>query len=336
MFTFYDSHQLEHNNTFRVRAVTRLLATYDDEDQIRRVFNYSQQYNLPFICLGEGSNVLFTKNFMGIVAISKLDSIKVISENDQEVIVQVGSGLNWDKFVAYTVERGWYGAENLSNIPGTVGGAAIQNIGAYGVELKDIAHKVYFYDRPWDFPNIFTVEQCQYGYRTSIFKEQLKGKCIISYVQFKLQKSPQFHLNYGELYHIFQKEQPTLERVREVIIELRSSKLPDPAVTPNAGSFFMNPYLSIEQFELLSELYPSMPHYPVDDTRVKIPAGWLIEQCGWKGKSIGQAAVHDKQALVIINKGGATAQEIIHLADEIIKSVKSKFHITLKPEVIYI
>ena len=252
--------------------------------------------------------------------------------------LHIGAGSNLFDFVACAVAHGWYGAENLSLIPGEVGASAVQNIGAYGVEVKDLIVDVETIEVATGQKRRFTNAECRYAYRSSIFKHELKGQYIVTYVTYRLGKRPVFHLDYGNIRAELERRGcgVTLESVREVVIAIRESKLPDPKVLGNAGSFFMNPIVPRARFESLLAEYPDMPHYPVDEDRVKIPAGWMIDRCGWKGKAIGRAAVHDKQALVLVNLGGATGEEVMHLAAEVVRSVRETFGIDIHPEVNYI
>ena len=251
--------------------------------------------------------------------------------------MRVGAGEVWDDFVAWAVERGLGGVENLSLIPGEVGASAVQNIGAYGVEAKDVIAMVEAVDLQSGEKRIFAPQECDYSYRQSIFKKQLKGRYAITYVTYRLQKTPQLKLDYGNLRTVLTNQstvnsQLSIRQVRQAIIDIRNAKLPDPKVQGNAGSFFMNPVVSREKFLSLQKDYPQMPYYEVEGG-VKIPAGWMIDQCGWKGKALGRAGVHDKQALVLVNLGGATSDEIITLCNTICKDVKEKFGIDIHPEV---
>jgi len=235
------------------------------------------------------------------------------------------------------VENGWGGLENLSLIPGEVGASAVQNIGAYGVEVSERIEEVHAYMLETGEKRTFSNSECDYSYRSSLFKKTiLKGKCYITQVVFKLSKQPEYRLEYGNIQEKLARKEVSLQNVRDAVIEIRKFKLPDPKETGNAGSFFINPYVSMEHFQSLKKSYPATPHYPVDETTVKIPAAWLIEQCGMKGKTVGGAAVHEKHALVIINQNRATGQDIVLLAEEICKAVKEKFDVELHPEVNYI
>ena len=287
----------------------------------------------PFLHIGGGSNLLFTKDYVGLILHSRIGGIEVTAEDSQTVSLRVGAGVVWDDFVACCVEHGWYGAENLSLIPGEVGASAVQNIGAYGVEVKDLITAVETVNIQ-GYERVYSVEECEYAYRNSIFKRPENKSVFVTYVRFRLSKEERYTLDYGTIRQELAKyPAPTLPIVRKVIIEIRESKLPDPKVTGNAGSFFMNPIVAKEKLEALQRGYPRIPYYELPDGRVKIPAGWMIDQCGWKGKSLGPAAVHDKQALVLVNRGGAKGSDIIALSDAVRASVRDKFGIDIHPEV---
>ena len=250
--------------------------------------------------------------------------------------MRVGAGVVFDDWVEYAIRHGWYGAENLSLIPGEVGASAVQNIGAYGAEVKDLIDQVETIEVGTGKKHVFTREECHYGYRYSRFKGEWKGRMVVTHVTFVLSKTFTPKLDYG---HIREElaasgiQQPTAQELRDVIIRIRQSKLPDPKVEGNAGSFFMNPVVERDCFNRLKAQYPTMPHYEVDGGHVKIPAGWMIEQCGWKGKSMGRAGVHDKQALVLVNRGGATGAEVLALCEQVRADVKEKFGVDIHPEV---
>ncbi|WP_143868484.1 MULTISPECIES: UDP-N-acetylmuramate dehydrogenase [Bacteroides] len=287
----------------------------------------------PFLHIGGGSNLLFTKDYDGLILHSRIGGIEVTAEDSQTVSLRVGAGVVWDDFVACCVEHGWYGAENLSLIPGEVGASAVQNIGAYGVEVKDLITAVETVNIQ-GYERVYSVEECEYAYRNSIFKRPENKSVFVNYVRFRLSKEERYTLDYGTIRQELAKyPAPTLPIVRKVIIEIRESKLPDPKVTGNAGSFFMNPIVAKDKLEALQRDYPRIPYYELPDGRVKIPAGWMIDQCGWKGKSLGPAAVHDKQALVLVNRGGAKGSDIIALSDAVRASVRDKFGIDIHPEV---
>lgn len=326
------------HNTFGMDIKASLFIEYTSVEELKEIL---RRYPLEEGCwlhIGGGSNLLFKGDYPGIILHSAIKGYEILEENEQEVIVRVGAGEVWDDFVAYSVEKGWYGAENLSLIPGEVGASAVQNIGAYGMEAKDLIVNVETVEVATGEERIFTNAECAYAYRESAFKLSLKGKYIITKVSYRLKKTPCYHLDYGNVRAELEKSgiALTLSNVREVIIKIREGKLPDPKVQGNAGSFFMNPIISRVQFEALLAEYPQMPHYVVDAERVKIPAAWMIDQCGWKGKRLGNAGVHDKQALVLVNEGGATGEEVIRLSEAIQKSVFDKFGIRISPEVNFI
>lgn len=324
-------------NTFGIDAKADYFIEYSSVEELQTALKSEIVKSNRLLHIGGGSNLLFMKDFKGVILHSAINFIKKVSEDADTIMLEAGAVVNWDDFVAYTVENGWGGVENLSLIPGEVGASAVQNIGAYGVEVQDVITEVNAVEIETGETKTFSVEDCQYGYRESIFKKELKGKYIITSVVFKLQKQPEFKLNYQHLEaEVLKNGDINLQNIRQTIIAVRESKLPDPKIFGNAGSFFMNPVISKAHFNELLAQYPQMPHYFVSDTEEKVPAGWLIDQCGWKGKQIGNAGVHDKQALVLVNKGGATGAEIVYLAQQIQASVKSKFGIELRAEVNYI
>ncbi|MFA6581375.1 MAG: UDP-N-acetylmuramate dehydrogenase [Paludibacter sp.] len=324
-------------NTFGIDAKTDYFIEYDSVEDLQELLKLDLVKSNRMLVIGGGSNLLFLNDFKGVVIHSAINSIKPVSEDTKHIYLEAGSGIVWDELVAYVVEHGWGGVENLSLIPGEVGAAAVQNIGAYGVEVKDVILSVSTLEIETGLVRIFPIDECRYGYRDSIFKSELKGKYIITSVLFRFERQPVYNLSYQHLEEeVLKNGEIDLPIIRKTIIAIRESKLPDPKITGNAGSFFMNPVISKARFNLLLDKFPSIPHYFVSDTEEKVPAGWLIEQCGWKGKQLGNAAVHDKQALVLVNTGNATGAEIVYLASQIQISVKEKFGIDLKPEVNYI
>lgn len=328
---------LLHYNTFGIEAKADYLIEYDSSADLQEVLTLDFVKSNNILLMGGGSNLLFLNDFRGVIIHSAVHTIEILQQDEEFVYLEVGSSVVWDELVAYAVKNGWGGLENLSLIPGEVGASAVQNIGAYGVEAQEVIVRVNAVEIETAKPRIFENRECKYGYRDSIFKNELKGKYIITSVVFKLEKLPVFRLDYQHLEaEVMKRGAINLQNIRETIITIRESKLPDPKVTGNAGSFFMNPVITKKHFNLLLEKYPQMPHYFVSETEEKVPAGWLIEQCGWKGKQIGNAAVHDKQALVLVNKGGASGKEIVYLAEQIQLSVKETFGIDLRPEVNYI
>ncbi|WP_297328244.1 UDP-N-acetylmuramate dehydrogenase [uncultured Bacteroides sp.] len=322
-------------NTFGIDVSASSFFEYHSEDELQKKIE-TGGISMPYLHIGSGSNLLFIKDYEGTVLHSRITEIEVIAENENQVSVRVGAGMIWDDFVAYCVGKGWYGLENLSLIPGEVGASAVQNIGAYGVEVKDFITSV---DTISIFgkKRVFQTRECEYAYRKSIFKRPEMKSVFVTYVTFCLSKKESYTLDYGTIRQELTKYSIVdLETLRRVIIEIRESKLPDPKILGNAGSFFMNPIVSRVRFEELQRQFPSMPHYDIDEERVKIPAGWMIDQCGWKGKALGPAAVHDKQALVLVNLGGATGSDIVALSDAVRASVYEKFRIEIFPEVNFI
>jgi UDP-N-acetylmuramate dehydrogenase len=294
--------------------------------------------DVPILILGGGSNLLFTDNFDGLVLAMRNKGIAIEEESDTEVLVKAAAGEVWHDLVMYATARGWGGIENLSLIPGTVGAAPIQNIGAYGVELKDVFHSLEAYLPHREIFTNFTAAQCQFAYRDSIFKRELKGKAIISSVTLRLQKQPLANISYGAIAETLQAhgiapQNATIAQVSEAVIAIRKSKLPDPSVLGNAGSFFKNPEIDSVHFEKLKATFPELPGYPVSEDTVKVPAGWLIEQCGWKGRRVGETGAHAQQALVLVNYGGAHGKDILNLARQVQQSVEDRFGIAIVPEV---
>lgn len=338
MIKEYTNHSLFPYNTFGMNVQATHFVEYDSADELSSFLQKPQHLLLPYLHIGGGSNLLFTTDYPGTILHSAIKGFDIIKEDNNWVEVRAGAGEIWDDFVTYAIENNWYGTENLSLIPGEVGASAVQNIGAYGVEVKDLITQVETIEISTGNRRIFTNNECNYAYRSSIFKQELKGKYIVTHVTYRLSKKPTFKLDYGNIRTELEKEgcSLTLASLRKIIVRIREAKLPDPKVLGNAGSFFMNPIIPLQQFNELIRKYPDMPHYPAGEGLVKVPAGWMIDQCGWKGKRIGRAAVHDKQALVLINTGGATSEEIIILANEIVRSVKNQFGIEIHPEVNFI
>lgn len=318
------------HNTFGMDVRAERFIEYVSEEELISILPLLHEHR--FLHIGGGSNILFCGNYDGIILHSAIAGISVVAEDEASVSVKVGAGVQWDDFVSYAVEKGWSGAENLSLIPGEVGASAVQNIGAYGVEAKDLIENVETIDLTDGTRRVFLNAECVYGYRKSIFKNELKGRYAVTYVTYRLSKVFQPKIDYGNVREKLQGKELTPENVRNAVIDIRQSKLPDPEVIGNAGSFFMNPVVSLEKYEALKTENPDMPHYIVDGG-VKIPAGWLIEKCGWKGKSLGRAGVCPNQALVLINLGGATGSDIVALSNAVCQSVSEKFGISISPEV---
>ena len=331
--TIRDNCSLADRNTFGMDVRADRLIDWATTDELK---NALPDIEKPVLMIGGGSNLLFMGDFRGTVLHSTITSIDIIDSTDDLVYVKVGAGVVWDDFVAWCAINGFWGVENLSAIPGEVGASAVQNIGAYGAEAKDVIDTVQTICLTDGTERDFSNAECRYGYRQSIFKNELKGQYAVAYVIYALSKVPQPKLGYGALEQEVERlGGPTLANIRQAVISIRDSKLPDPKVLGNAGSFFMNPVVTEQEFNIIRSNYPDVPSYPAPGG-IKVPAGWLIEKTGWKGRSLGPAAVYDKQALVLVNKGGATGADVRHLADTIIADVKRKFGITLSTEVNYI
>ncbi|HOK25747.1 MAG TPA: UDP-N-acetylmuramate dehydrogenase, partial [Bacteroidales bacterium] len=325
---------LRNLNTFGLDYRADYLVTVSSESEILQFLNSEFGNIRPLLIIGAGSNILFVNDFHGIILRPDIKNIYVEDENSGRVIVSAGSGIKWDDFVRWAVNRNLWGIENLSYIPGTVGATPVQNIGAYGEEVKDHIYEVRAISLEDGSVKSFSKGECHFGYRDSIFKNKLKGKYIITRVFYELERSREPNLSYGVLKdEVLNSGEITLESIREAVIRIRKSKLPEPETLGNAGSFFKNPVVDAVTAEIMKSKYPSMPVFPHNGRRMKISAGWLIEQCGWKGKRHGNAGVFEKQALVIVNYGKATGEEILRLSEMIQKSVHEKFGIILEREV---
>lgn len=332
-----ENYSLEQHNTFHLPVKTRWFMEYDNEDDLTRILRDEYFQECRSLHIGSGSNLLFISDFNGIILHSNIRGIEKMSETDDFVLLRIGAAEAWDNVVAYAVEQGLGGIENLSLIPGEMGAAAVQNIGAYGVELKDVVENVEAFNQLTFERKVFSNDECSYGYRTSRFKDEQKDPYLITYVTIRLQKNPQFKLCYGNLEHeLSGKNEITLKAIRDAVIKIRREKLPDPEVCGNAGSFFMNPVVESDKFETLKTKYPEMPAYPSADGKTKLAAGWLIEQCGFKGKTHGAVGVYEKQALVLVNLGDAQGYEIALVAESIRTAVQDRFGVELMPEVKYV
>lgn len=319
------------HNTFGIDAHCSRFLEYETTAEAQQVAEILRETSLPYLIIGGGSNLLLTRDFPGIVVHSAVKGWDIAGCR-----MACGSGETWDDIVDISLQNGLYGAENLSLIPGDVGASAVQNIGAYGVEAKDYICEVHAVEIATGRLCIIDRNDCQYGYRQSRFKQEWKNRFLITMVVYEFSKTYEPRLDYGNIRSELERQgiaEPTARQLRQVIIDIRNAKLPDPKVQGNAGSFFMNPVVSRQKYDELAAQYPAMPHYTVDSEHEKIPAGWMIEQCGWKGKALGRAGVHDKQALVLVNLGGATGQEIVDLCNAVRKDVDDKFGIDIHPEV---
>lgn len=334
MKDFYDFNLKEHN-TFGIDVKCRRFIEFESVDELLQIVNSLTDADKPLMVLGGGSNMLFTADYEGTVLHSAIKG-HVAVQTDEGIMLRCGSGEVWDDIVSLCVSNRMYGAENLSLIPGDVGASAVQNIGAYGAEAKDIILKVEAVDLQTGKMCEFTNEECEYAYRKSKFKGEWRNRFVITYVTYKLSEVFCPCLDYGNIRAELEKRNikvPTAEQLRNVIIDIRNEKLPDPKVEGNAGSFFMNPVVPKAKYEELVARFGNVPHYSVDDNNEKIPAGWMIDQCGWKGKSLGKVGVHSRQALVLVNRGGAEGKDIVALCDAIKRDVRDKFGIDIVPEV---
>ena len=325
-------------NTFGIDANARYLVDINHADDINTLLHLTDFVGVPKLILGGGSNVLLCHDFDGLVIKMNIQGIELTREDDTHVYLSVGAGVNWHELVLFCVQRGYAGMENLSLIPGTVGAAPMQNIGAYGVELEQVFDSLTAVHTLTGERRTFSHTDCQFGYRESVFKRDLKGQYIITSVTFRLDKQPTYHTRYGAIQETLTEmgvspDTLSISAISEAVIRIRRSKLPDPAQIGNAGSFFKNPEIPKWQFETLKKQFETMPGYPLGDEAVKVPAGWLIEQAGWKGYRAGDAGVHAKQALVLVNYGSAAGREILALAKQVQDSVQEKFGVTITPEV---
>lgn len=326
---------LQKLNTLAVPATADFYVSVTNHNEIKEALAFARERELPILLLGGGSNIVFENNFQGLVIHLKLQGVQVVQETDDHVWVNFAAGENWHQTVEYCLDNGYYGLENLSLIPGSVGAAPIQNIGAYGVEVKDLITELSTIEIASGIEVSFLNESCQFAYRDSIFKQVFKDKYIITSVTFKLSKIAKTNLTYPALQEYFSSEDlaaVTPEEVSQAVINIRQSKLPDPEQIPNVGSFFKNPVIDQSHFEKLMKQYPKMPSYPAGDNHRKLPAAWLIDQAGWKGKEFNGVAVHSQQALVLTNPNKLIGRVILDLANAIQKSVKDQFAIDLEIE----
>jgi UDP-N-acetylmuramate dehydrogenase len=327
---------LKQFNTFGIDAKAKYFVEVNNKKELREALYNNTFHMTKRLILGGGSNLLFTKDFDGVVIKLNIKGIKKIKENADYVWIKVGAGENWHNLVLYTIENNWGGIENLSLIPGSVGAAPLQNIGAYGVEIKDTIHEVKALNILNSEVHVFDKDDCQFGYRESIFKNEAKNKYVILSITLKLAKNPKFNIEYGAIKETLAEKGVTelsIKAISDAIVSIRQSKLPNPAEVGNAGSFFKNPEISIKHFEKLKAEFEDIPSYPINPDLVKVPAGWLIEKAGWKGYREGEIGVHAKQALVLVNYGNGNGQQIKYLSEKIQKSIFEKFEIKLQAEV---
>ena len=325
-------------NTFGIDKKAQFFTRATTIEELKEALTWAKERGLPLVILGGGSNILLTRDVLGLVIKVELQGIEVIQEDENQVLVEVGAGVVWHDWVVYCLEKNWAGVENLSLIPGTVGASPMQNIGAYGVEIKDVFHSLKALNRNTQDLEAFDASACKFGYRESIFKHESKDQYIITSVSFRLSKNPEFQVAYGAIQDVLKEKgikKLSIQAISEAVIEIRQSKLPDPKELGNAGSFFKNPTIPKSKFEDLMNTYPAIPGYEVPEG-IKVPAGWLIEQSGWKGKRLGEVGVHAKQALVLVNYGRGTGEEIKSLSEQVRASVRDQFGIELNPEVNFV
>ena len=331
-----ENYSLKTLNTFGLDIKTRWFAEINSVESLQALLKDQRFQSVPKMILGGGSNILFKDDFDGLIIHNRIDFVKIISEDENYIIISAGAGMTWHSFVLYTIDHNYPGLENLSLIPGCVGAAPIQNIGAYGVEIKNTFHQLNALNMTDGSLRTFTAEDCRFGYRDSIFKQEERNRYVIVDVTFRLTKNASLNTTYGtieEQLKIMNISHPTIRDISNAVIAIRKSKLPDPEIIGNAGSFFKNPEVPIHFYNKLKENYPAIVGYPSSSGNYKLAAGWLIEQCGWKGKRIANTGMHERQALVLINYGGATGKELIAHAELVQKSVLEKFGVDLEMEV---
>lgn len=326
---------LQPYNTFGIAAKAKLFARFSSKEELEAVTTSAAAINEPLLVLGGGSNVLFRNDFNGLVVKNELRGIELVNEDAEHYYVKTQAGENWDGFVRHCIAQNYAGVENLSLIPGNVGASPMQNIGAYGVEIKDVFHELEAWHLADRCMQRFSLEDCSFGYRESVFKKKYKGQFVILNVTFRLHKKPRFHTQYGAIEQELERmgvKELSIKTIAQAVVNIRTGKLPDPKKIGNAGSFFKNPVISTTQYNQLKQIYPNLPGYPAPDG-VKTAAGWLIEQCGWKGYREGDAGCYDKQALVLVNYGNASGNELFDLSTKIIESVRTRFSIEMEREV---
>ncbi len=324
---------LKRYNTFGIEASAKYFASFTNIEELKECLEFKKQ---PTLILGGGSNILFTKNFDGLVLKNEITGIEKVQEDDEFVYVKAGAGVNWHEFVLFCISNNYAGVENLSLIPGNVGASPMQNIGAYGVEIKDVFHSLEAFHLQEKKIIKFNLNDCAFGYRESVFKQKYKNQFAITSVTYRLAKNATYHISYGAIQQELDAmgiKELSIEAISKAVINIRSSKLPNPAVIGNAGSFFKNPEVSSQEFHALSQRFPGIVGYDLHNGKTKLAAGWLIETAGWKGYRKGDAGCHSRQALVLVNYGAAKGNEIVSLSEEIIFSIKEKFGVLLQREV---
>jgi len=325
-------------NTFGIKASTKYFGDFSNQEELRSYIHFYKQEKTaePILILGGGSNILFTKNFNGLIIKNDIKGIELIKEDADYVYLKAGAGESWHSFVQYCIQKNLAGVENLSLIPGNVGASPMQNIGAYGVEIKDVFHSLEAFNIQEESTVTFSLSDCKFGYRESIFKNKYHNQFVITSVTYRLSKKPHFNISYGAIQQELENmgvEQLSIANISAAVIHIRQSKLPNPKEIGNAGSFFKNPEIENREFYSLQNEFPSIVGYDLHNGKTKLAAGWLIEQCGWKGYRKGDAGCHAKQALVLVNYGNASGSEVYDLSTAIINSVKQKFGVELQREV---
>ena len=330
---FQENYSLKNLNSFGINVSAKYFTGFKNTNELVEILATANENKL---ILGGGSNILFTKNFNGLILKNEIEGIEIIKEDEKYIYVKAGAGVGWHSFVLYCIENNFAGAENLSLIPGSVGASPMQNIGAYGVELKNIFYELKAFHINDKKLVTFTNKDCEFGYRESVFKNKLKGQFVITSVTFRLNKIPVYNTSYGAIETELQKmgiQSPSIKSISDAVIRIRKSKLPDPKIIGNAGSFFKNPTVINIEFQNLKMEYPGIVGYAVGENETKLAAGWLIEKAGFKGYRLNDAGCHEKQALVLVNYGNATGEEILHLSEKVINAVKLMFDVTLHKEV---
>lgn len=336
MVQVHENISLKPYNTFGIDVTSKYFSPFSTSDELQNLLKLKHQTQNSPLVLGGGSNILFTKNYDGLVLKNEISGIDVVKEDDEYVFLKAGGGVNWHQLVLYCIDNNYAGLENLSLIPGSVGASPMQNIGAYGVEIKDVFFELEALHVKEHSLVTFSNKDCAFGYRESVFKNIYKSQYVILNVTYRLNKIPKFNINYGAIQQELEKMgvmELSIKAISQAVINIRTSKLPDQQILGNAGSFFKNPQIGRQQLQELQKSFPNIPFYEVAEQIVKVPAGWLIEKCGWKGYRKGDAGCYEKQALVLVNYGKALGREILELSNDIIESVKNKFDITLEREV---
>lgn len=331
-----ENYSLKALNTFGIDVKARYFAVFQSVDELKALLTFQQQKGIPRLIIGGGSNILFTKDFDGIVLKNELGGIAVVSENDKNIFIKAGAGELWHNVVMQCVDKGYQGIENMALIPGCIGAAPMQNIGAYGIELKDVFYELQALNILSGEIENFDLARCEFGYRESVFKRKYRDQFVILNVTLRLNKIPVYNVSYGNLHQEIDakyKGELSVKNIANAVIAIRQSKLPDPKFIGNAGSFFKNPEVDKEKVAQLKSMYSNLVSYPIDNQKEKLAAGWLIEQAGWKGKRIKDYGVHEKQALVLVNYGGSQGKDVYDLSTSIIDSVKEKFGLVLEREV---